>query len=584
MPNPAKLATRHRRNSAGGMALQAWDRAGKLTTIHCVYEMVKPLTRDAVVAAVDKRLLQRFPRFRGHVDPTDEYYWVIPERADPQDYVEEVELAHTGSTDEALHAHIASQMRLPLPERRSWQVQILSRRGGGPQLLLWRIAHTLADGVIVAQIMSHVLCEPLGAESAAEPQQEPARERPFAAPPRAKPGVLERLCAFVLGLCFVAALPFWPRDPPTPLQLGPEKWQSLQQQQRQQKKKMQKAAGGGDTGSAGTAEEEDIAAMQVARAPPVSVADAKAAAARLGVTINDLLMTSLASGIRGYVAKAAAATVAPPSQPPPPPPPPPPAGLSVTSVVVVNPRPQAPQGSGGDGATTELLDRYADMHCRAAGCDITLGFLPLPCGAMTEAARLKRVASSTRRLKLSPELPLARWLANCIHACFGVGFVTAFYSYVLAKFTVYASNVVRRHALRSAIDPFDCGRSALPRPSPTQLAARMRNLRSLPTPGLPAVGARLLRQPHLPNLLRHRPARLWHQLQLSVIRRRHHAHLGRLPCRGADAAGTRRLRPCVAPRADRARLKSENERQEFTRENGFVDLVLSMSQKKSKKS
>ena len=407
------------------MALQAWDCVGKLTTIHVVYEMEKPLKRDAVVAAVDKLLLQRFPRFRGHVDPADQYFWVIPERVDPQGYVEEVELAHTGSMDEALHVHIAHQMRLPLPERRSWQVQILSRRGG-PQFLLWRIAHTLADGVIVAQIMSHVLCEPLnGASVNHEPQPAPGGERPSVTPPRTKPGVLERLWAFVMGLCFVVMLPFWPSDPPTPLQLGPEKWQSLQQQRQRRR-----AAGDIDTGAP--------LSMQLARAPPVRVSDAKAAAARQGVTINDLLMTALASGIRAYVGRVAAAdTAAAPALEPPPPPP---SDLSVTSVVVVNPRPQAPQG-GGDG-TTELLDRYADIQGGGAGCDITLGFLPLPCGAMGEAARLRRVADATRRLKLSPELPLARWLANWLHACFGVGCVTAVYSYVLAKFTVYASNVV----------------------------------------------------------------------------------------------------------------------------------------------
>ena len=60
---------RVRRHSAGGMALHNWDKAGKFTTIHCVYELAGTVSYDAVCAAVDRLLLQRFPRFRGYVVP-----------------------------------------------------------------------------------------------------------------------------------------------------------------------------------------------------------------------------------------------------------------------------------------------------------------------------------------------------------------------------------------------------------------------------------------------------------------------------------------------------------------------------------
>ena len=147
----AERSERRRRHSAGGMALHAWDQKGKLTTIHVVYELASPVKRSTLCAVLDERLLRRFPRFRGHVDPQNQYYWVIPDRVDPQDYVEEVELSHTTGQEAALLAHIAEQMRLPLPEGRSWQVQILSIRGAAP-FLLWRISHTIADGVVIAQV------------------------------------------------------------------------------------------------------------------------------------------------------------------------------------------------------------------------------------------------------------------------------------------------------------------------------------------------------------------------------------------------------------------------------------------------
>lgn len=415
-------AKRVRRRSAGGMALHSWDQVGKFTTIHCIYELAGPVKYEAVCAAVDKLLLTRFPRFRGHVDPFDENFWVIPPSVDPNDYVEEFELPRSeGGPEAALLAHMAEQMRIGLPKRRSWQVQILRRRGGSP-CLLWRIAHTLADGVVIAQIMSHVLCEPLdstpaansGGVAAAAAAEAPPRAAAAAsattasAAPRLAPSLFERLCAFVRGVCFVALLPFWPQDSPTPLRLGGDRWARLSPAD---------------------------ATTRVALAPPVPVARAKAAAARLGVTVNDVLMAALAGGLRSYLAAAPAAGGG--------------AGSSLaaaaggcggarlTSVVVVNPRPQAPQAAAGDGgATSPLLRQYAQLQ--GPGCDITLGFLPLPCAAAEPAARLRAVAESTRRLKISPELPLARCLANCLHFVCGVKPVMLFYSYVLKKFSVCA--------------------------------------------------------------------------------------------------------------------------------------------------
>ena len=46
----------HRRNSAGGQALEHWQRTGKLTTIHIVYELDGPLTVEQLKVAIDEKL------------------------------------------------------------------------------------------------------------------------------------------------------------------------------------------------------------------------------------------------------------------------------------------------------------------------------------------------------------------------------------------------------------------------------------------------------------------------------------------------------------------------------------------------
>ena len=63
-----------------------------------------------------------------------------------------------------------------------------------------------------------------------------------------------------------------------------------------------------------------------------------------------------------------------------------------------------------DMSSNQLLEQYQQM--RGPGCDITLLLLPLPCGAMEPAERLRALAATTRRLKLSPEAYLLRFFAT----------------------------------------------------------------------------------------------------------------------------------------------------------------------------
>ena len=217
----------YRRKSAGGQALHHWQLTGKHTTIHIVYEMEGALTAEALAGAIETKLLSRFPRFRGHVT-ADEMYWCVPEMVNPWDYVCEIELAAESEADErgALMTHIAQQMILPLPLHCSWNVHLV-RFGGRTNrcCVLWRISHTVADGVVLAQIMSNVLCDIATTPTDDSPDPtEQAEASPLPVKREVPAGCLERSWRFVCGVCFVIALLFWPSDRHTILQLGPHRW------------------------------------------------------------------------------------------------------------------------------------------------------------------------------------------------------------------------------------------------------------------------------------------------------------------------------------------------------------------------
>ena len=358
------------------------------------------------MAAVDDKLLKRFPRFRGYVSK-DEREWVIPEHVDAHDYVEVVELTcgDDHGVDAAVLSHVEKMMSKDLPEQRSWQAQLLRFTGREHCFIVWRIAHTVADGVVLTQLMSNVLCEPLDAKDAADASASAPPPTKVRTPPRLA-GPLERLWRFVAGIAFVIALPFWPADTRTALQLGPARWA------RRQRASMTNLA------EAGTRP-----AIKCAMMKPLEVSELKAAAKAASVTINDLLMSGIAGGIRAYLIKC--------SEPAPP-------NLRLSAVAVINPRPIMPQT--GLGGSEALLDAYASM--KGPGCDITLGILPLPCGDLPPVSRLRAIAASTRALKLSPETLLLRLGATLITRLFGLRALVALYTHIIAKFTTYVSNVV----------------------------------------------------------------------------------------------------------------------------------------------
>ena len=453
---------KYRRGSAGGQALHRWQRQGKLTTIHIVYELDAPIKEAQLVALVDERLLMRFPRFRGFLSD-DERHWIVPEKVDAREYVQPVELlASPGSVESAVCQHVELQLDKDLPARQTWEAQLINVSGHDGCFILWRICHTVADGVILSQIMSSVLCEPqsralcepdLCAAGASKPSNTVAPQQLKATTVevssstkrvRQSASICERLWRFIGGVCFCACLIVWPSDTHTVLQLGPKRWRKLASATHNSPQRPSTAGTDGNATDACSASTEPAtnrstnghmhsslgststrvrARLRMGVAVPIKVGLLKKAAKACGVTVNDLLMCGLAGGIRTYLMQRGETA---------------PANLRVTAIAVINPRPVMPQA--GVGSTEALLQHYASM--RGPGCDITLGILPLPCGELTVSERRKRVAASTRRLKLSPETILLRFAATWMVTLFGVGALICVYAQILAKFTTYVSNVV----------------------------------------------------------------------------------------------------------------------------------------------
>ena len=115
------------------------------------------------------------------------------------------------------------------------------------------------------------------------------------------------------GIAFVIALPFWPSDVHTPLQLGPHRWR-------------RRLAASSTTTSQTPGHQAGKEGVRIALGKPVAVTALRAASSATGVTINDLLMTAMAAALRRYLELKKALPVKH-------------ADLSLTAVAVVNPRP-----------------------------------------------------------------------------------------------------------------------------------------------------------------------------------------------------------------------------------------------------
>ena len=385
-PKP-KLVRRH---SAGGMMMHNWQESGKPTVIQAVLELAgEGISTEALTELINVRLLKRFPRFRGYVS-ANKRHWVVPEpdAVDPKKYVSDIAL-EGGDHRASLLALLGHEFRKPLPAQCSWEVQRVAC--AGRVALLFRFGHTVADAVILVQILKHGICDtnpPAGAPSSIGAPSStgappPAATtitpttadgtRPSARPPSslARAGCLERLWAIVSGLSCLLFILCWRADRRTCISLGPSAWA-----RRQKRTHANRAV--------------------VALSQPVAVGAVKAAARKHHATVNDVILAALAAGLHQHLLDSSspdgaggvtpAAALARLKR------------LRLTATMFVNPRPEGFSMSAASAKT--LLDSYADMS--TYGCNLGIALIALPCGGgLTPAERLKRIRATTRHLKLS---------------------------------------------------------------------------------------------------------------------------------------------------------------------------------------
>ena len=385
---PPKLI---RRNSAVGKALHYWERHGKSTIVQAVLELEGDgLSIQAITNLVDERLLKRFPKFRGYVSNSLRH-WVISESVDPSRYVSDVNLE--GSDHRAALLQLMSEeYKKPLPAQCMWEVKRVSC--AGRVSLLFRFAHTLADGITMMQILQHVLPDASDSPSAITTR-----------PPRS--GLAASCCmcawAFLCEMCFllVFALSCCASDRKTSLRLGPSAWKRRK--------------------------EEDGHVAVISQ--PVSVAALKAAGRKHNGTVNDVMMAALAAGVNAHLAAEEKGKKADWLQ-----------HLTLTAVMLASPRREGFVLSAEK--ATKLLDAYAAM--KTPGCDLVPCIVPLPCGgALTPDERLAAVLRTTRSIKISGLIPFLQFVIKVVVMLLPMGFNTALFEALLfSKTTMYVSPVV----------------------------------------------------------------------------------------------------------------------------------------------
>ena len=172
---------------------------------------------------VDVKLLQRFPRWRGYPPLLTSAAGACRRRS-----MRVTTSSWSTSThhprprkQQRFNATLSSRLALPLPAKRSWTAHLIRYSGRSERCaVLWRVSHTVADGVVLSQIMSSVLCEPLSVDDEPPTMAGPPRPDLEARRPK-RASVLERVWRILCGTLFVLALIFWPSDPHTCLSWAP---------------------------------------------------------------------------------------------------------------------------------------------------------------------------------------------------------------------------------------------------------------------------------------------------------------------------------------------------------------------------
>ncbi|OLC65235.1 MAG: hypothetical protein AUH79_07915 [Betaproteobacteria bacterium 13_1_40CM_4_64_4] len=275
----------------------AWlrmDRPSNLMVICGVLAMHERIPMARLRATVASRFL-RYPRFRQRpVKAASAYQWHSDEHFDLAHHVVRIDLSH-GAGDAELEALVSKLVSTALdPGHPLWQFHLVGNYKNGSALIL-RIHHCYADGIALIQVLlSMTDADRAGRRAGPVPTSAANRGD-------AEDDALAQLLAPLAGLLKVAST-----AGSTLIEKGTELW-------RDPGKAVALAEQGGaligeiaklalmSEDSATPFKGEPGMAKRVAWADPIALDDVKAIGKALGCSVNDVLLSSVAGALRGYL-------------------------------------------------------------------------------------------------------------------------------------------------------------------------------------------------------------------------------------------------------------------------------------------
>ncbi|HVT60918.1 MAG TPA: wax ester/triacylglycerol synthase family O-acyltransferase [Thermoanaerobaculia bacterium] len=366
-PRPRPALAESEPLSAVDHAWLRMDEPANLMQINGVLVLDEPLPLERVKSIVRRRLLP-IARFRQRVAAEGGGHpsWEEDPELDLDRHVLEQRLPEPGD-DEALSAVVGELMSAPLePRRPLWEFRLLQNYRGGCALFA-RIHHAIGDGVaLMLVLLSLTDTEPSG-PAAVEPQPDEA-ERPEPPEEQGRNPFTELFCHPGRDLARVRALA--EEIMPDGLRLLLQPVEAL--------RRARLATGVGSVGSFGrllarpadpkTPFKGPLGVPKLAAwSERLALAEVKEVGKALGGTVNDVLLSATAGGLRRYLLRQGE----------------PPRSLNIRAAMPVNLRP------------------FGKMH--ELGNHFGLIFLSLPLGIRDPLARLAEVRRLTRALKRSTE-------------------------------------------------------------------------------------------------------------------------------------------------------------------------------------
>jgi len=347
----------------------AWlhmDSATNPMVVNAVIQLGEAPDPERVAATLEERLVAPFPRFRRRV--ADRLGRTPAFEDDPffdlANHLHRVALPEPGDRA-ALEAMVGDLITPPLdPGKPLWHVHLIEGYEGGAALL-WRIHHSIADGIALARVMLSIT-------------DGPGIEHPEPPPPAPPHGTLDRIASATGQVASAArAVAGAAAHEATTSLAHPSHVRELASGALRDVSTVAKLLG--SPADAPTALRRPLTGTRrVAWSEPFPLQGVKDSCHRHRVTVNDLLLTALAATVAARLDEDGGAPE------------------EIHSMIPVNLRP---------------LDQPVPAEL---GNDFALLLLELPLGDLSPAERLRQVSSRMDALKHSHEAPLAFGMLNAM--------------------------------------------------------------------------------------------------------------------------------------------------------------------------